>query len=251
MSDKQPVAFCTNISDEYFHSMGAAKLVASATYFHPGIPFFIYGTKEVEALGQPHGSLMPFIMNQLIDEYQLVVRFDADSMIVGELDELLIAATDYEVIGVRNNNDYGKAGIDDPIAQKGAGTDHYLNAGLVATTSKAFLQEWMNLNVMFADMLPFAEQTVLNSLAQKYTTLIVDAPGTEVYYGVSGLYGNGEENQSHWDSWKDIHVVKGDLYLGAKKVKVLHHAGGFSPNKLGFYMFNDQTRKRLVEITGG
>ncbi len=242
------VAFCTNISDEYYHSMGADKLVKSAKYFHPDIPFFVYGTKDVASHNIPPGLLIPFIIERLMGEFDMVVRFDGDSMLTGPIDEI-INATDYDVIGVRNNNDFGKAGADNPIIQQGVSVDEYLNAGLIATTSKAFIKEWIDHNLRYAQMLPFVEQSVLNAIYKKYKTLIVDAIDSDVYYGVSGLYGNGTENETHWDSWKQIEVVNEELILGGKKVKVVHHAGGFKADKLCFYMFNDETRKRLITIT--
>lgn len=242
------VAFCTNISDEYYHSMGADKLIKSAKYFHPEIPFFCYGTTDVERIGVGLPIIMPFIINELIRRYDAVVRFDADSIITGPLTELLEALEKYEVVGVRNNNDFHKAGMDEPLGQPGAGTEHYMNAGLVGTTSKAFIEEWMSVNKMFGTMLPFGEQSVLNGIAQKYKTFIVDHFDSGVYYGVGGLYGE----DTHWDSWKDISVgwqADNPLFLKDKQIKVLHHGGGFHENKLGFYMFNEQTRKRLIEIT--
>lgn len=247
--DKRKIAFITNISDEYYYSMGAHKLIQSAKYFHPDIPFHVLNSSDVDNLHVALGAVMPFVMSTIIDQYDMVVRFDADSMIVGPLDELL--AADAPIIGVRNNNDLGKAGKDNPLTQPGCGIDSYLNAGLVGTTSKQFVNEWMDANSHYGLMLPFVEQTVLNSLTRKYKTVILDGPDSGVYYGVSGLYGNGEENETHWDSWREIEVVGEDLMLKGKKVKVLHHAGGHNPDKLGFYMFNDKTRERLEEIVYG
>jgi hypothetical protein len=243
MSNKKTIAFCTNISDEYMHSMGAYNLQKSARYFHPDIPFYMYKTKDIEALNIPLPIAMPFVISKLMDEYEMVIRIDADSLIVGPLDEIL-NAKGYDVIGVRNNNDFGKAGVDDAIAQFNVGIFQYLNAGLVATTSREFVDEWMDANLSFGTMLPFGEQTVLNAIKRKYNTLIVDGLGTNVYYGVSGLYGS----TTHWDSWKDILVEDTALKLRGKTIKVLHHAGGFKEHKLGLYMFSSQARERIEEI---
>ena len=242
------IAFCTYISDCYFHSIGAAKLLASLRYFHPNIPIICYGDTAIKEEGMDFGLLHPFMINRVMEQgYDAVIYFDADSIVTGSLDELLLALENsYDIICVRNNNDQDKAGMDEPIGQEGAGTEHYVNAGLIAVKNKNFLKEWMEDNKKYGAWLPFKEQTVLNTIKGKYKSLIIDNKDTNVYYGVSCLSGT----ESHWDSWKEIHVMNGDLMLNYKKIKVLHHAGGKKEDKLGFYMFNDETRKRLIEITG-
>lgn len=242
------IAFCTNISEEYYHSMGCDKLVKSAKYFHPDIPFHLLDTQGLMAkYDAPMGILMAYALHDVFGQYDAVIRFDADSILVGKLDELIEALEDgFDIIGVRNNNDYNKAGKDNPIVQPGAGTEHYLNAGLVATTSRDFVAEWISDCRKYASMLPFGEQTVLNALSPKYKTFIVDQAHARCYYGISAL--SGED--THWDSWKNIWVSnKGELFLSHKEVKVLHHGGGSFKDKLGFYMFNKETRQRLIEIT--
>lgn len=243
------IAFCTYVSDRYYHSMGCDKLVRSAKYFHPNIPMIVYGDEDIAKHKVPFGLLHPFIIWQALLKYDAVVYFDADSMITGPLYELLLGLEqDYTVIGVRNNNDFGKAGKDEPITQPGIGIEDYLNAGLIAVNDATkFLLEWQEANMLYGGLLPFKEQSVYNALCRKYKTLMIDPPESGVYYGVSGVYGT----ETHWDSWMDIKPEGGDLMLNGKKVKVLHHAGGGgNVNKLGFYMFNDETRKRLIEITG-
>lgn len=226
--------------------MGAAKLVASAKYFHPDIPMFVLGSEEMEGFNiKAVESLHPFVINKFIDEYEKVVYLDADSMIVGKLDELLAAIDAYDVIGVRNNNDYDLAGIGNPITQDGLSVQEYLNAGLVATRNKLFVEEWMKDYKTYGRLLPFGAQSVLNNIYKNYNHFILDAKESNVFYGISALAGT----ETHWDSWKQISIVNGELILLDKKVKVLHHAGGFKTDKLGFYMFNKETRERLIEIT--
>lgn len=240
-------AFCTYVSDKYYLSMGADKLVNSAKFFHPDIPFFVYKDGEINDTGVEFGLMHPLIMCLLIDRYERVIYFDADSIISGSLDELL-SATDYDVVCVRNNNDYNMAGMDEPITE-GKEPHKYLNAGLVATTSKRFLNEWKEKNLSDGAVLPFMEQSVLNSIIGDFgdfNYLIIDGNGTNVYYGVSAQSGI----KSHWDSWKEITIDEfGNLILNDKKVKVLHHGGGFNPNKLDLNMFNEQTKLRLLTIT--
>lgn len=236
--------FCTYVSDEYYHSIGCDKLVKSAKYFHPEIPMKVFGTEDLKQFDVDFGLLHPFVIAPLLEEYDRVIYLDADSIITGELDELF-SIKGYDIVGVRNNNDFGKAGIDEPFTQPQVGVWRYMNAGLVCTTSKDFVSDWKKYNAIFGYLLPHKEQNVYNGISLNYKTAIVDTRKSDVYYGVSAL--SGEE--SHWDSWKEIQVINDELWLNEKKVKVLHHAGGFKKDKLGFYMFNDQTRKRLITIT--
>lgn len=251
---KKPICFVTNVYDHQYYSLGAYYLERSAKYFHPEIPFFVLGTKWIDEVGGGlAGTWIPQTLEKFIDEYQWVVRIDADCIITGRLEELLarIAVGESDILGVRNNNDYGKAGIDDALVQASVEPHRYLNAGLIATQSKGFIARWKQDNELYAPLLPFSEQSVLNALQRVFPIEIIDTASCGYYYGTSGLWGNGGEDQSHWDSWRQIEVNEaGDLMLRGGKVKILHHAGGKKEYKLGLHMFSEAARKRLVEIIG-
>jgi hypothetical protein len=245
--------FVTHVSDDWYESVGASKLVASAKYFHPEIPFFVLGTKEIEELFKINpnvkwNTLQPFTTIHGLNEFDMVVHFDADSMIVGKLDELLSENNlHYDVIGVRNNNDFNKAGKDGAITQGNIPIEKYINAGLVAITSKKFLQSWCIKNISEGNNQPFQEQSVLNSIIDEYNykLKILDPKESNVHYGISGLFGT----ETHWDSWKEISLNENkELILRNKFVKVIHHAGGHSKHKLDFNMFSQEVSERLYEI---
>jgi lipopolysaccharide biosynthesis glycosyltransferase len=245
------IAVCTHVSDNWYYSVGAHKLAQSMIYFHPDIDFYCFGDKQLNELFSIHpnvnwNTIHPFISYQLIDLYDMVIHIDADSMIVGKLDELLHSSNlDYDVIGVRNNNDYNKAGKDNFITNHDLDPQRYLNAGLVAVTSKSFLEEWMTKNVEYGNEMPFQEQTVLNHIVSNYKLKIIDPVESDVYYGISNLYGSN----THWDSWKQIDIVNNELVLNNKKVKVLHHGGGHgTTNKLDFNLFNNTVKQYLESI---
>jgi hypothetical protein len=250
--DRMKVAFCTHVSDDWYYSVGADKLIKSIKYFHPEIDTYCFGTKELEQLFSLHpnvnwNTVHPFVTAQLIENYDMVVHFDADSMIVGKLDELLDTSNlEYEMLGVRNNNDYNKAGKDSFITNQGQDPQTYLNAGLVAITSKDVVEEWMHKNILYANSLPFQEQSVLNEISINRKTKILDPLESSVYYGISNLYGD----ITHWDSWKKIEASGDDLILNSKVVKVLHHGGGHNANKLDFGLFNEDVRHKLLQIYG-
>jgi len=245
------VAFCTHVSDDWYYTVGAHKLEQSLKYFHPEIDFYCFGDVQLKELFSIHSNvnwntIHPFVSYQLIDQYDMVVHFDADSMVVGKLDELLDESNlNYDIIGVRNNNDFNRAGKDNYITNPGLDPQKYLNAGLVAITNKVFVEDWMMKNIEFGNQMPFQEQTILNIIADNWKTKILDPLESDVYYGTSNLYGT----DTHWDSWKDIKLKENMLILNNKKVKILHHAGGHNTiNKLDFNLFNNEVKQYLINI---
>jgi len=246
------IVFCTHVSDHLYNTIGANKFVKSARFFHPEIDLVVFDNKILIPLMQNDNrinwnNIHPIVSRTLANQYKTVIHFDADSMLTGKLTELLDAIKQYDVVGVRNNNDFQKAGKDSPISCHGVPYNKYLNAGLVAVSNPGFYEDWIKLNFEKSDFLPFGENDVLNMLIYNsdiYSSFIIDDIDSKVHYGVSGLYGNN----THWDSWKDITIDNNNLILNNKIVKVLHHAGGFNSNKLNFDMFSNEVKTRLTEI---
>lgn len=245
------VAFCTHVSDDWFYTIGADKLLKSAKHFHPDIPFYVFNSAQIQNIFDMHSNfnwttIHPAISIQLIDEYDMVVHFDADCMITGKLNELLDQDNlNYDIIGVRNNNDYKRAGKD-PAIFEGYKWDTYLNCGLVGVTSKSFLEKWIEYNLSFGNNMPFQEQSILNRMVHEedWTYKILDPIDSNVYYGISNVWGT----TTHWDSWKDIQIINDELVLQDKIVKILHHAGGSVKHKLQPRMFNDETIRYFNKI---
>ena len=262
---KEKIVFCSHCSNHLKESFGAYKLMASSQYFHPEIPFYMYGTDDIRNVWlrkYGHPNIDWYIMNPLIsielaDKYEMVVHFDSDSIITGRLDELINAPED--VVCVRNNNDFGGAGrgVDTGTTYKNVGVNQYLNAGLIGSRKKEFWLEWERLNGLFAADTPFGEQGVLNELLYnrnligggEFTFNILDAIDKKVYYGVSCLSGT----ETHWDSLKSISLNENnDLVLNDKIVKIVHHAGGHSalPKLQIDKLFNPQVAEYLNKIVG-
>lgn len=99
---------------------------------------------------------------------------------------------------------------------------------------------------------------------------ILDPLGSKVIYGGYGNW-SGEKppyeippsvrsnGANNWPAWKYIYFDKelnkcilpdNGIGVGNRIVKVLHQGGGYSPDKLGFDLFNENFRKKLQEITG-
>lgn len=254
------VAFCTHVSDDWYIQGGAHKLLQSAKYFHPEIPFYVFKSDAINKLFQTDPSVSWFSINpnisiQLADEYELVVHFDADSLIVSKLDELL--QEDYEVAGVRNNNDFGLAGATGRpclVQQKNGFIEpvvdalNYLNAGLIASRKKEFWQDWINCNKKAATHYHQGEQDILNKIIpyNRYSFKLLDPINANCYYGISSQYGT----RYHWDSWKSIQLRDNKLFLNNKQIKVMHQAGGSGvfPKMQFEWLFSNTVTNWLNEI---
>lgn len=248
-------AFETHVSDDWFEPVGAGKLVRSLKYFHPEIPIIIFPTKAIESAfksGRNWFTLTPYLCKQVALYHDIVCHIDADSVVVGKLDELL--TFDYEIAGVRNNNDSGGAGKGGPFlrdkepANPNITVELFLNAGLVASSKLGFWTEWDFLNNVYAQFYGTGEQVVLNDVAYsgEYKLRILDPIEASVYYGVSSLSGT----KTHWDSWQEVELIDNKLMLNNKQIKVLHHAGGHKIPKLQFEeLFKPEVAAWLNKIT--
>jgi lipopolysaccharide biosynthesis glycosyltransferase len=222
-------AFITHCSDDWFYNGGCAKLLTTASYFHPEIPFYVFGNIELNALNKSYGNslnwcnIKPFVANSIADSYDKVIHFDSDCIILGKLDELLQSKED--IIGVRNNNDYNTASkfTDPPITVAGCKPEDYMNAGLVGSCNKNFWEEWMSTGSSCARY-PYQEQDTYNLIIQsgKYSFECLDSKDKPLHYGISCHYGK----DTYWDSAKEIIKISDDFMLKTKKVKVWHQAGG-------------------------
>jgi len=255
------VAFTTWCTDDFFEATGCQKLINSARYFHPDIPFFRVNKVPEQIRGQhPHaflGSMMAISCLDFIDDYDLVVHFDADSTITGSLNELL--AADYEVAVVRNNNDFDGPGRGRYFTIQDIPADDFLNAGLVASTSKQFWIDWDNFNREKVGDYSGWENDTLNLLvhSKKYKTRILDSKDQSVFYGLASVSGEYAATGKYytWASWKNAYVKDDKLFLDSpiatKQIKVIHQAGGQSvyPKQQYEKFFSDEVVAYLKKIT--
>jgi hypothetical protein len=232
------VVFYTHVTDDWFQPVGAHKLIASAKHFHPNIPFIVFNSEAINQIFKrypwAHWDVMiPFFGEQLSEEYDLVVHFDADSIITDTLDELL--EDDYEVAGVRNNCDNAAqsgrffGGHLSNIIKDIRG--EYLNAGLIAARNKQFWIKFIVDNHETAHKYSFAENDVFNALFHSgvYKTKILDRLESRVHYGISSIPG------PHIGTlWPKLYVENNNLCVDGKKIKVIHEAGGHHLPKLRY-----------------
>jgi hypothetical protein len=245
------IAVTTWVTDDYREFIGLKELKNSFKHFHSDIDFFVFDTKMTEEAKEKDPWLNPVWMMPpsclpFVDDYDMVVHIDGDCVVTGPLNELFESTED--LIGVRNNNSFNKAGSHKGITiahlpPYGQGhlipVQNFINAGLVASNNKEFWYEWHELNKeayrIKTEVNPYFhglgdEQDTLNQIfhSGKYTTKIIDSMGTKLSYGVSNTWGN----ETHWDSWKNFYIENDVLYLNdpvdnsKMVVKVLHQAGG-------------------------
>jgi hypothetical protein len=241
------ILISTWCTDDYADYLGVDKLTNSIKYFHPEVDHIVVNTKMTEEINQKYSPWMRDIWMMAptclpyVDDYDMVIHLDADAVVTGPMDELF--NSDADVIGVRNNNSWNKAG-----AHGGITIPHYspfgngefipmqgfINAGLVAVNRKEFWYDWHKVNEHSAHNKRHGfgdENDTLNQLfhCEKYNSEVIDPIGSNVSYGLSNVWGSGD---NHWESWSQIYVKCDRLYLDDPVtgdqmcVKVMHQAGG-------------------------
>lgn len=245
------ILISTWCTDDYADFLGVEKLTNSIKYFHPEIDHVIFNSEMTKKVNEQYSWLKPIWMMPpsclpFIDDYDMVIHLDADAVVVGPMDELFNSESD--VVGVRNNNSFNKAGccagITIPHLEPfGNGNpipiQKFINAGLVGVNKKEFWQDWQKLNEFASQNTIYGlgdENDTLNQLfhCNKYKSEIIDPIGSKVSYGLSNVWGN----TSHWESWSEIYVKEDKLYLDdpvtgdSMCLKVIHQAGGSTAAEL-------------------
>jgi len=238
------VLITTWCTDDWREINTIENLINSIKHFHPTIDFYIFNTADTNIEKQKHPWLTHVWMQppsclRFVDDYEMVIHLDGDTIVTGPLDELLDSNED--IIGVRNMNSAGFAGAHNwgnkiQLGNIEINAIDFLNAGLVASNNSNFWKEWFVLNhyAAFSNIKNMQdEQATFNYIFHnnggKYTTKILDKVGTGVSYGLSNAWGTGD---NHWESWGKLYVKDNKLCLDdpitntTLIVKILHQAGG-------------------------
>ena len=253
MSEKK-IAISTWCTDDFKEYMGIEELTNSISYFHPEINHCISSHPWSKETGL---WMMAPTCLEVADDYDMVIHVDGDTVVVGDLSEII--SSDADAIGTLNNNVLGKAGANLPITTElmkynkendtyvPSGTiipiNIWLNAGIIAANNKQFWQSWHNLNMTICKQLkdynterlpaPFGDENdTLNVVfhSGKFSTYIADSPENNVAYNLLSAW--GDEPFSHWDSWKSLYMKEDKVYLNNPingkpyQIKILHQAGG-------------------------
>lgn len=238
--DKKPV-FVFTIADD--NNLPYAKMLENSfKKFHPDVPFHVIAGDELrEYLKDPNFfyRATPIVAEKYLDEYELVLKIDADSIITGSLD-YVFNTKDYDIGTVINWNrvDPQQYGV---VQGWGILPVEYFNAGFVAMRSLEFVKHWKNLcfTPQF-DRMQYREQDLLNILCYygNYNVRCLDhwdkPAGMQAWWG---LISKGEWIQAKVKDDKII-VPKGQGNTPFPKddveLKVLHWAGGSGSEKMNY-----------------
>lgn len=242
----KPYVFFTFVSDNYYTPVGTPGLINSFKKFHPDIPLVIFRQDILNQIMDERKKFMggainwlnakPVFAKLLTDKYECVVNIDADSVILGRLDEVF--SKDYDVGSVINMNEYEPRFApphDEPISEV-VNDDNYLQAGMVASRRPEFWDIWLARSLKDNWQYKCAENDTLNLVV--YEQLIPAGWKLKVfdkdkdYYGCKLL---GLENKCEF--------IQGKIMCNGQQVKAYHAAKGpqnlpkLSPEKLEEYGF--------------
>lgn len=239
---KKPVIIFS-IADER-NKPYAKMLENSLRKFHPDIPFHLVEGEELEAYLKMDPSFYyratPIVAEKFINDYDLVIKMDADSIIVDDI-SYIWKTQDYDMAGVLNYNreDAEEYGL---VGGWGILPIEYVNCGLVALRNEKFIHDWkVWCTTPQFDRLQYKEQDGLNGMIYfgNWNIRILDhldpLGGNNGWWG---LISKGEWTKTILKD-KKIIALKGDgsTPFPPKDVelKVLHWGGGQqSPDKMNY-----------------
>lgn len=205
-------------------------------------PYFFYRQK-------------PIIAEQHMDDYELVIGIDSDSIITGSLD-YVFNTKDYDIGTVINWN------RSDPqlygfVQFQGILPVEYFNCGFVAMRNKKFVHDWKVLCFTPQwERCQYKEQDMLNAMCYygNWNVRCFDhGDGVANYHGWHGLIAKGELIRAELRG-DEIIIPKGEgdtpFPPDDMTVKVIHTGGGPTPNKLNYktWFTDERIIKRLDHL---
>lgn len=239
MKNLRKVCF-TAVDDRLYYPEGTHIMVNSFKRFHPDIDLVVFRQDVVDKLFKEKNinwyQAKPFFAELLEDQYDLIVNIDADHFISGRLTEVF-DNVDYEVGAAWNFNDYENASFENITEEM------YLQAGMVASTSKKFWSAWRRANSKAMNYLR-KENDILNLVAYnimpELKLKIFDKE--KDYYGCKSL---GRE--------PEFYVEDDKLMCRGEQIKAYHFARGNHFPKLDFSRMplTDEVKEWLYKLNYG
>lgn len=225
------------VDDRLFYASGAHIAVNSFKRFHPDIDLIVFRQDVIDRLFREKGinwyQAKPFFAELLFDSYDLICNLDSDHVFTGRLTEVF-DNVDYDVAMPTNFNDYENASFENITEEM------YLQAGMVASTSKKFWLKWQKMNRKAMDYLR-KENDIVNLLIYnempKLKLKVLDKD--KDYYGCKSL---GREPLFYIDDDK--------LMCKHEQVLAYHFARGNHFPKLDFNSmpFKDGVKEWLNKV---
>lgn len=211
-------------------------MINSFKRFHPDIDLVVFRQNTIDKIFKESGcnwfTAKPVFAQLLTDKYDLVVNIDADHIITGRLDEILKG--NYDVACPWNFNDYENSNFENITDEM------YLQAGIVASTSKGFWKHWQSSN---KDAMKYLrkENDILNKVVYN------ERPGIKLkildkekdYYGCKSL---GREPK--------FYIENDKLMCMGEQVLAYHFARGnvFPKNDIPNMPFIDEVKLWLMKV---
>ncbi len=212
------------------------------------LPLQIIDQARLDKINDPAKfyRMTPMIARTLIREYDTIIKFDCDSIVLGKLNRLW-EEYPHDIACVLNGNPKEPAYQVWDIAPQ-----DYLNCGLVVMNSPEFVYHWWELcNTPHFNVYQFREQDLMNILFYYggYDAFCLDR-GDEWF----GLVAKGWYQWVELDKDKNFVLKKGDRIWpqdGDKIIKVVHFAGGQDPIKGNYKtMFTPEVYKYIDYLVG-
>lgn len=227
---KPRIAFCVaDINNRKYYEM----MKNSLRKFHTDeeLPLMLIEEFNIKRFRDPDFfyRATPLVADELISEYETVIKIDADSIITGPLNA--IWEGDFDVAVVNNSNPREMKTY--PVSVLNIHPLAYVNAGFVVMKSPEFITFWKNfcMSTLFYSF-QMREQDILNILVHSGNYKVKRLDEGDSYYGLASK-----------QYWPQIELEGDKLILrkndewpkeSDKYIKVIHFAGGNSPDKMNY-----------------
>ena len=208
------------------------KLKNSLAKFNTaGIPLILIDEEKVAKFNDPHFyyRATPLIAKELKKQgYEYIVKIDADSLILGDLDHVWKALYDVDVAVVQNSNP--REAKNYPVTVWDIDVQRYVNCGFVGMHSEEFIDHWLEKCYTPAFYrYQFREQDILNILVYWGNYKVEWLDSGDKFHGLVAkqyepqmILKDGKVILPQSEEWpKD----------GDKQIVCYHFAGGNDPNK--------------------
>lgn len=251
MKTKKVVAFtiADNANIKYAHMM---KNSLRKFHTEEELPLVVYGQEEMDAIQDPSKfyRATPMFARELIKEYDLVIKIDADTIITHDLNHI-IDDTSYAVATVMNWNRVDPPVYGDVFTATVSPTE-YQNCGFVAMRGSHFIEHWWDMcNSIHFQRTQYKEQDLMNLLIAYAGYQVRFLDYSNMWHG---LVAKGTEQQMKLVDGKVIISKDDETGYPTEDITLVayHFAGGNNnPQKMNYRtMFPEEIIQHFNYLTG-